>query len=80
MYAGSGADINNPVGCVDRVFIVLNNDQRVAEVAQLDKRVDEPPVIALVKSDAGLVVHVHNAGQTRTYLRREADALGFASR
>ena len=78
--AGAGADVDDPVGRVDRLFVVLDDDERVAEVAQREERLDEPPVVALVQADRRLVEHVQHAGESRADLRREADALRLAAR
>ncbi len=58
---------------------MLDHDQGVAEVLELDEGVDEPAVVTLVETDARLVEDVEHAGQPGTDLRRETDALGFAT-
>ena len=78
--AGARADVDDPVGGVDRLFVVLDDDERVAEVAQGHQRLDEPAVVALVQTDRRLVEHVEHAGQARADLRRQADALRLATR
>jgi hypothetical protein len=62
----------------DGFLVVLDDDHRVAEVAQLLERADQPGVVALVQPDRGLVQHVHDAGQPRADLAGEADALRLA--
>ncbi len=52
VLARARTDVDDPVGGADGVFVVLDDDQRVAEVLQLDERVDEAPVVALVQADA----------------------------
>ncbi|MDQ0742922.1 hypothetical protein QFZ62_000230 [Clavibacter sp. B3I6] len=59
---------------------MLDDDERVAEVAQLDERLDEPPVVPLVQADARLVEHVQHAREARADLRGQADALRLAAR
>jgi glutathione S-transferase len=44
------------------------------------QRLDQPIVVALVQPDRGLVEHVHDAGQARTDLRGQPDALRLAPR
>ena len=78
--AGARADVDDPVGGADRVLVVLDDDQRVAEVAQRDERVDEATVVALVQADARLVEHVEHAGEAGADLGRQADALRLAAR
>ena len=64
----------------DRVLVVLDDDDRVAEVAQVLQRVEQARIVALVQADRGLVEHVEHAGQARADLRGEADALALAAR
>ncbi len=58
MFAGAGADVDEPVGAADRVFV---DDERVAQVAQMVQGVDQARVVALVQADRGFVKHVHDA-------------------
>ena len=69
------ADVDDPVGGLDGVLVVLDDDQGVAQVAQPDERLDEPVVVPLVQPDAGLVEHVEHSDQARADLGREPDAL-----
>ena len=77
--AGAGAEIEHIVGVADGVFIVLDDEDGVAEVAQLFEGLDEAIVVALMKADGGLVEHVEHAAEARADLRGEADALAFAA-
>ena len=71
VHARARADVDDPVGGVDGLLVVLDHDQRVAEVAQRQQRLDEAAVVALVQSDRRLVEHVEDAGQARADLRRK---------
>ena len=75
-----GPEVDQVVGGADRLFIVLDDDHRVAEVAQPHQRREEPRVVALVQADARLVEDVQHADQARADLRREPDALRLAAR
>ena len=79
VLAGPGTDVDDVVGGPDRVLVVLDHDQRVAEVAQPDERVDQAPVVALVQTDRRLVEDVEHADQTRADLRREPDPLRLST-
>ena len=79
VLAGAGADVDDPVGRGDGVLVVLDDDERVAEVAQPRQRLDEPVVVALVQADGGLVEDVEDADEARADLRREPDALRLAA-
>jgi hypothetical protein len=63
----------------DGVFVVLDDEDGVAEVAKLDEGFDEAVVVALVEADGGLVEHVEDAAQAGADLCGEADALAFAA-
>ena len=58
---------------------MLDDEDRVAEVAEVFERGDEALVVALVETDAGFVEDVEDAAETRADLRGEADALAFAA-
>ncbi len=63
----------------DRVFVVLDHDDRIAEIAQSGQRAEQSLVVALVQADRRLVEHVHHADEAGADLRGEADALRLAA-
>ena len=75
MHAGAGPHVDAMVGGADHVLVVLDHQHAVAQVAQVFQGGDQAVVVALVQADAGLVEHVHHAGQARANLRGQADAL-----
>src|SRR5467141_147557 len=77
--AGAGAKVDDEIGAADGVFVVLDDENGVAEVAKLFERAEKARVVAGVEADAGLVENIENAAKTRADLRGEADALGFAA-
>ena len=79
VHAGARAEVDDVVGGLDRLLVVLDDDDRVAEVAQLEERLDQLAVVALVQADRRLVEHVEHAHQLRADLRRQADALRLAA-
>ena len=79
MDAGGRADVDDIVGLADRVLVVLDDDDGVAEVAEVAERVEEAGIVALVEADRGLVEDVEDAGQAGADLRGEADALALAA-
>ena len=79
VHAGARTDVDDPVGRADRVLVVLDDDERVAEVAEGDERVDEATVVALVEPDARLVEHVEHAREAGPDLGGEPDALRLAA-
>ena len=79
VLAGARPHVDDVVGRAHRLFVVLDDDHRVAEVAQPQQRVDESPVVALVQADARLVEDVEHADQRRADLGRQPDALRLAA-
>ena len=77
--SGPRADVDDVVRRGNGVVVVLDDQDRVAEVAEAFEGGDEALVVALVKSDAGFVENIKDAGQAAADLRGEADALGFAA-
>ena len=77
---GARAEVDDVVGRLDGLGVVLDDDDAVAEIAQPPQRRDEAQVVALVQADRRLVEHVHHARQLRAELRRQADALRLAAR
>ena len=73
-------EVDHPVGRPDRLLVVLDHDDGVADVAHRDQRVDQLAVVALVEADRGFVEDVEHAHQLRADLRRELDALRLAAR
>ena len=58
---------------------MLDDEHRVAQVAQLFERRNQAIVVARVQADGRLVEHVEHAAQLRADLRRQANALRFAA-
>ena len=79
VLAGPRADVDHPVGGADGVLVVLDDDQRVAEVAQPGQGLDQPVVVALVQPDRRLVQHVEHADQAGADLGGQPDPLRLAA-
>ena len=77
--AGARADVDHMVGAADRVFVMLDHDQRIALVAELVQRVEQDVVVARMQAYGRLVEHIAHALQVAAQLGREPDALGFAA-
>ena len=80
MLAGARAEIDDVIGGAHRLFVVLDDDHRVAEIAQLLERREQPRVVALMQSDRRLVEDVQHADEARADLRRQPNALRLAAR
>ena len=79
MNAGPRTDIEDVIGGADGIFVVLNHNDGIAEVAQPLERFEEARVVALVQSDRGLIEHVQYAGEAGSDLGCKPDALALAS-
>ena len=78
--ARARADVHDMIGREHGVLVVLDHDQRVAEVAQTLKRREQLVVVALMQADGRLVEDIQHAHERRADLRGEADALALAAR
>ena len=78
--ARAGAEIDDMIGGADRVFVMLNHDHGVAEIAQALERDQQAVVVALVEADGGFIEDIEHAGEAAADLAGEADALAFAAR
>ena len=80
MLSGARTHVDEVVGLAHRLFVVLDDDHGVAEIAQLPQRREETRVVALVESDRRLVEDVEHAHQAGSDLRRQSNALRLAAR
>ncbi len=76
---GCGTDVDQVIGSADALFIVLDDDDGVADVFEALEGADEAGVVALVKADGGFIEHVADADEAAADLRGEADALRLAA-
>jgi len=87
-HAGPWPEVDHVVRAPDRLLVVLDHHHRVADVAHALEpdvahaleRGEQPPVVALVQADRGLVEDVDHARELGAHLARQPDPLGFASR
>ena len=78
-HAGAGTEIDDVIGRPHRVFVVLDDDDRVAHVAQLRERVEQLFVVARMQADRRFVEDIEHADQAAADLPGQADALRFAA-
>ena len=64
--ARAGAEVDDVIGRVDHFQIVLDDQDRVSQVAQLAQHVDQPACIPLVQANCGFVEDIEQAGQVGT--------------
>ena len=80
LLARAEPEIDDVIGDLDHVGVVLDDEDGVALIAQLPEDGDQPQVVARVQADRRLVEHVQRADQRRAERRRQVDALRFAAR
>ena len=80
VHTGAGTDVHHMVSGTNGVFVVLDNDQGVAEVAQPLERRQQAVIVTLVQSDARFIQDIENTGESGTDLCGQTDPLRLASR
>ena len=80
VLAGSRPHVDEPVGAAHHLLVVLDDEHRVAEVAQRLERPDQAVVVALVQADRRLVEDVEHADELRADLGGETQPLRLAAR
>ena len=78
-FSCAGAEIDDVIGAAHGFFIVLDDEDGVAEIAQRFERGEQAAIVARVQADRRLIENIENAAQSRADLRGQADALGFAA-
>ena len=68
------------IGPVDVFAVMLHHEHRIAQIAHPAQGIQEAAVVAWMKPDARFVKDIEHAGQPRTDLSRQADALAFTAR
>ena len=79
VFAGPRPEVDDPVGLSHRLLVVLDQQDRVAEVPHLLERSQQLGVVALVQTDRGLVQYVENPLELAADLGREPDPLTLAA-
>ena len=75
----AGTEVEQLVGVADHLAVVLDHQERVAQVAELFQGVEQPAVVAGMQADRRLVEHVEHAAQAAAHLGRQADPLHLAA-
>ena len=74
------AEVEDPVRGADRLLVVFDHDDGVAEVADAGERRQQALVVALVQADGRLVQDVEDALHAAADLAGQPDAMGLAAR
>ena len=80
MHPRARSDLHHVVRFADHLQVVLDHQDRVAQVAQLAQDPDQAPGVALMQPDRRLVEDVEHAGQAGSEQRRQPQPLGLAGR
>ena len=81
LVAGAGAEVDDPVGVLDEVEVVLDEQDGVALVNQPVQDAEQRGAVLEGQAGGGFVQQVEGApGGTAGQLRGQLDALGLASR
>ena len=79
MFARAGAQIDDVIGGGNRVGIMLDDKNRVPEVAQALQDFDQAMRVARMEADRRFVENIERANQMRAEGSRELDALRLAA-
>ena len=78
MHTCARTNVKDVIRLADRLFVMFNDDHRVALIAERFERAKQAVIVTLVQTDGRFIQHIKNASETRPNLRRQADALAFA--
>ena len=79
VLTGSRSDIHDKVRRTHCILVMLNDNQRVAEIPQTVQRTEQLVIIPLMQSDARLIQNVRHTDQTRANLRRQTNPLRLSA-
>ena len=79
VHARAGAHVDHIVGSTNRILIMLDDNNGIADIAQALKCLNQALVIALMEADRWLVQNVQDTHEAGANLRCQANALGLAS-
>ncbi len=80
MYAGAGTDVDDMVCTSDGRFVVFDDDQTVAEIAQALETLEKTFVVTGMKANGRLVEDIEDPDQLSADLCRKPNALCLAAR
>src|SRR3954451_7509983 len=75
-----GSQIDHVVSPFDRLRIVFNDENGIAEIAKMMKRVQQPGIVSRMQPDRGFVEYIEHPAQLRPDLGSKAYSLRFPAR
>lgn len=79
MRSRAGTDVDNMICRIHRILIMLNDNERIAQIAQFFQRGQQTVIIALMQADARFVQYIKHTLQTGTDLGSQTNTLSFSS-
>jgi hypothetical protein len=79
VHPGPEAEVDHPVGGANGLFVVLDHQDRVPQVAHPLQRSEQAGVVPLMEPDRRLVEDVEHAHQLAADLGGQPDALALAA-
>src|SRR5437879_1910383 len=79
MHTRARTKVNDVIGATNGVFIVLDDQHRVAEIAQAFQRLQQSLVVPLMQADTRLIENIEHTDQSGADLRGQPDALRLAA-
>src|SRR5438128_328639 len=78
-FARCWPNIENVIGGTNHVRVVLDDEHRVSNVAQVMKQPNQTIVVARMQTDRWLVENVKRADERRSKIRRQLNSLCLAA-
>src|ERR1700683_907005 len=79
-FSGTGAEIHDIICATESLFVMLNNQNSIAEVAQSFECTEQAAIVTRVQADGWFVKYVKYPAQARADLCRQAYPLRFSTR
>src|SRR5690606_22863597 len=77
--ASTRTNVQKVVSGTDGIFVVLNDNHRIAQIAEVLEGADQSFVIALMQTNTRLIEHVQHTLQAGANLGRQPDTLGLTA-
>src|ERR1700676_1604600 len=78
-FAGAGSEIEHAIGGLNGVWIVLNHEDGVAEIAQGFEDIDETLRVAWMQANGRFIENIQRAAEGRAEGSGQLDTLRFAA-
>ena len=75
-----GPKVDDLVGFPDRLFVMFDDDDGIAHIAQMFEGVDQLLIVARMQADGGFIENVGDADKSAANLRGEAHPLRLSAR